>query len=142
MGGRFYVLHGDLVSHFLAVRAEIDLNLNSNQLWQCDVWGPEADEIAMLDAVPLTWVEEHRRNMKQHPGVRYDYENMPVANTHWRLCADKELCAWRARDEATGQLWEVLDYRGLIKGSKFKPRETHIFHQGKQEVIDGVFWFK
>ena len=148
LGGQMYVLHADPDNFWISVRAEIRIKINDNNLTQADYWPPYPDELKVLDEYKSSWNNE---KMRQMPGVRYDYQNMPVEARHWRLCADKAACAWRVRDEVNNapngmpnnNLWEVQDYRGLCRGSRLRPTETHIFHDGPVEVDSyGVLHFR
>jgi len=151
LGGQFYILHGEANQEtgdfFLNIRGELQIKEGEGGLAQADLWSPLRPEYEELENLKVDTSNEAMRMM---PGIRYDYENMPEGYRHWRLCADKAACAWRIRDERTSNsdgsvndnLWEVSDYRGLVNGSRFKPTESHIFHDGELRVDEyGVAWF-
>ncbi len=71
-----------------------------------------------------------------------DYSDFdPNNDSHYRLCAKKDEGAWRLRDERTEQLWIVDDYKGE-KNIKWMDNGSHVFHDGKIDIIDGVAHFK
>lgn len=61
-------------------------------------------------------------------------------DSHWRMCYARDVKGWRLRDERTGDLTIVRDYKGIVNLNWFD-QGTHVFHDGKANVIDGVCHF-
>lgn len=142
--GEFYCLRADPVDFFMVVRCELAVSEPKGRPGPVEIqyWPPFDDEVLLLDQAHSV-VNQVAKPHPENFGIRYDYENMPSDWRHWRLCADKQSCMWRVRDERTGELWEVLDYRGLIRASRFKIGESHLYHDGGVAVgEDGVLHFR
>lgn len=67
--------------------------------------------------------------------------------THWRLCYAREIAEnrpeepfWRLRDERTGELWFVHDYRGIVNVNYFD-QGSHIFVDMPCNVEEGIAVF-
>ena len=73
-----------------------------------------------------------------------DAEPDPIAerghDSHWRMCYAREVQGWRLRDERTGDLTIVKDYKGLVNVNWYD-HGTHIFHDGRAHVINEVCHF-
>ena len=66
-------------------------------------------------------------------------------DSHWRLCYARAEQGWRLRDERKPavdptSLTIVKDYRGIVNLNWFDGG-THVFHDGKAAVVDGVCHF-
>lgn len=70
----------------------------------------------------------------------FQYDQLPQSPTHYRLCYHRAGLNWRLRDERTGQLWLVKEYRGPAS-INWTDGGTHIFCDGYARVDeDGVAW--
>ena len=58
-------------------------------------------------------------------------------DSHWRMCYARDVQGWRLRDERTGDLTIVKDYKGLVNITWFDSG-THIFHEGLARVDENM----
>ena len=92
-----------------------------------------------------TCTQEVARNHEQCI-ISTDHPFPQGRNSHWRLCYARELAEkgdeapWRLRDERTGELWFVKDYKGLVNVN-YLDKGSHVFVDGPVEVKDGVARF-
>ena len=114
--------------------------------WRCDRLAGRAEVVATdgktgrMTLRGKLAIDDGVASMWPAKDAEPDEQGASGQDSHWRLCYARDVEGWRLRDERTGSLTIVKDYKGIVNLNWFDGG-THVFHDGKTIVIDGVCHF-